>query len=402
MTTSELPIATEPQRMPGWLDEIGAPWLTTAMRSTGTIDALTTVDDVTWELLGEGEGFLGDLARLHITYEGGTGPDTAVIKVPTRKPENRGLAYLIGAYEFEVRFYNELASAVDVRVPTPYFAAIEDNPRSAVILQRALDLLPDQVTLWLLPRLTAAAGKSDRRTLVLMEDLGEARIGDQVAGASLQDAQHSVDMLARFHATFWRSPLLQKPWLIHQDDNAAVTQRLFERAFPVFEQRFHDQIDDHTRGVLEALLARGPDLLRRVAAGPTTLTHGDFRMDNIAFFDGAPDPAAMLDFQAITVGHPLTDVAYFLRPNMNPEVINPNEDALLRRYHDALVQHGVTDYPFETLEAEYELAQLWVLHRGVILIGTLDLSHERGVQIVERAIERALHSPHQLQPDRWF
>ena len=42
------------------------------------------------------------------------------------------------------------------------------------------------------------------------------------------------------------------------------------------------------------------------------------------------------------------------------------------------------------MQGEYELAQLWVLHQGVILIGSLDMSHERGVQIVERAIERAL------------
>ena len=152
--------------------------------------------------------------------------------------------------------------------------------------------------------------------------------------------------------------------------------------------------------MLDAVTDRGPTLLRRVGQGPLTLVHGDFRMDNIAFFDG--QPAGMIDFQAITVGHPLTDFAYFLRPNMDPDLANDAEDALLHRYHDGLVRHGVTSYSFEQIEREYELAQLWVLHLGVILIGTLDLSHERGVQIVDRAMERALHVAHRLEPDRWF
>jgi hypothetical protein len=58
------------------------------------------------------------------------------------------------------------------------------------------------------------------------------------------------------------------------------------------------------------------------------------------------------------------------------------------RYRAALVHHGVTDYSWEQLQREYELALRWVLHQGVILIGSLDMSHECGVLIAERTIER--------------
>ena len=402
MTTTELAGPNSTSRMPATLADLTPAWATAALRSTGTIDAATHVTHLSWELLGEGEGFLGDLGRVTFTYEGGSGPATAVLKVPTTKPENRGLALIIGAYENEVRFYNELAQLLDLRLPRRYFAEIEPPARSSAIVKRTLDILPERVTLWLLERLVAAAGKSDQRAVVMMEDLGDARIGDQVAGASTADAERAVEQLARFHAAFWQSPVLDRPWLLHQDDTVLVTHGLYQRAFPVFEQRFREQITPEIRAVLDAVTARGTALLERVGQGPLTLVHGDYRMDNIVFFDGAEPPIGLIDFQAITVGHPLTDLAYYLRPNIDPDRADEIEDTLLHRYHDALVANGVVDYPFDTLQREYELAQLWVLHRGVILIGTLDLSHERGVQIVDRAIERALHVADRLNPDRWF
>ena len=394
--------ATDRPRMPRRLDEMDTPWLTAALRSTGTIDGDTRVSAMSWELLGEGEGFLGDLARLTLSYEGGAGPASAVLKIPTQKPENRGFGVLVGAYENEVRFYNELAPLVDVRTPVRYFAEMEPAARSSAVVERVLDALPERVTLWLLPRLAAAAGKADRRAVVMMEDLGDTRIGDQVAGASLRDAGHALDILAQFHARFWNGPELKRPWLKRQDDTVLVTHGLYQRALPVFEERFKDQLDVKTKVVLDAVTARGPGLLRRAGQGPLTLVHGDFRMDNIAFFDGEATPAGMIDFQGVTVGHPLTDVAYFLRPNLDPDLADEVEDALLHRYHEGLVRNGVTSFSFEEMEREYELAQLWVLHLGVILIGTLDLSHERGVQIVERAIERALRVASRLEPSRWF
>ncbi len=377
-------------RMPGTLDEISAEWLTSALRTTDTIQADSHVSKMTWELLGEGQGFLGDLARISLEYEGTPGPKTAVLKIPTTKPENRGLGVMFSAYENEVRFYNELAQHTKIRMPQCYFADLEDEPASAVIAARVLRALPERVTLWLLDRLATAAGKADRRYIVLMEDLGETRIGDQVAGATVEEAGNALEVLAEFHATYWNNPVLNRKWIVRQDDTPLVVQGLYERAFPVFDERFRSQIDAPTRAVIDWVTANGPELLRRIGGGTQTLVHGDYRMDNLTFYDGEATPVGMIDFQGVSSGHPLTDVAYFLRPNLDPDVADAAEDDLLHRYHAALVKHGVTDYSWEQLEREYDLAQLWVLHRGVILIGSLDMSHERGVKIVERAIERAL------------
>ncbi len=393
-------MATASIRIPGTLEDLTAPWLTDALRSSETIGPQTEVSSLSWSLLGEGQGFLGDLARIEIEYDGPPGPATAVVKIPTAKPQNRGLGIIFSSYQNEGRFYEELASHTATRLPRCYFSGIEHEPRSAAIVSRVLAALPERVTLWLLDRLVSEAGKSDRRFILLLEDLGEARIGDQVVGATLPEARVAVEMLAEFHAAYWESPLLGRPWIVSQSDQPLVVHGIFERAYPVFANRYADLIEPPTQKVIDWVRANGPRLLKRIGAGPLTLVHGDYRMDNLFFYDGEEPPGGMIDFQAVGAGHPLTDLAYFLRPNLDRGDFAAGEDELLRLYHRALNRAGVTGYSWDEMLADYELAQLWVLHRGVILIGTLDLSHERGVHIVDQALTRTLRDTALIDPER--
>ena len=126
---------------PAWLSEVvGAP-----VRS---IEAVT---------IGEGVGILGELARLTLDYEdGASGPATVVAKIQSPYAENRAVAMHFRFYEREVSFYRELAADVGIGVPRCYFAEI-DIDRAAFTL--------------------------------ILEDLGDGRFGDQVAGLDLADAR---------------------------------------------------------------------------------------------------------------------------------------------------------------------------------------------------------------------
>ncbi len=63
---------------------------------------------------------------------------------------------------------------------------------------------------------------------------------------------------------------------------------------------------------MEALLAWLPEHVP--ASDETTLTHGDYRLDNLAFAPEAPRCLAVLDWELSTLGHPLADLAYACIP----------------------------------------------------------------------------------------
>jgi hypothetical protein len=381
-------------RIPAHLGELNDEWLTDAMRDGGHIDGSTAVASHTSSRIGEGAGFLGDLARVELTYEGSAdgAPTSMIAKFPTEKPENRGFGMILGAYENEIRFYAELADQMQVPVPDCYFGALDPEPRSSAIVGKVMGWLPGSITLRMLDRLTLAAGNSDRRFGLLIEDLGERRVGDQAGGCGLAEAELALRALASMHATFWESPVLDRPWVNRADDTPGLVHGLFQRAWPIYEARFEKLLTPEVRARSDWVAEHGPQLLKRMGQPPLTLTHGDYRLDNLMFHDPGTgsEEVTMIDFQGVTASNPMPDVAYFLLPNVRAEVAAEHEEALLRVYHDALVAGGVTNYSWERCREDYTLAQLWLVHRGVILIGSLDLSHERGVELVDHAVERSL------------
>lgn len=380
--------------LPSSLAALTAEWLTAALHEGGSLPAEGRVVSFELQRLGAGEGFLGELARIRPRYEGDArgAPATFVAKMPSLVPENRALGVVFTAYEREIRFYRELASLTDVSMPRCYFGGLD--PASSVdrAAEGLIKQLPPRLTARILDRVMHEAGKSKRRFVLLIEDLERLRIGDQMRGLSVVEAEAALRTLARFHAAYWEGPALDQPWLATADMGAGIAHEMFRRARPTLEARFGTRLSPQSRAALEWSDAHGPALLRRLAARPRTLNHGDYRADNI-FFDSKPGEAGnvtLIDFQALTVGCPMIDVAYFIRPNMNPADVDTAESHLVEVYHRALVDAGVSGYSLVDCRRDYVLGSLWVIHRGVILIDMLELSDERGMALLDRAVERAM------------
>ena len=382
--------------LPSSLAALTPEWLTVALREGGSLPPGGRVTSFESQSLGVGEGFLGELARIRPHYEGDAerAPASFIAKMPSLLPENRALGVMFTAYEREILFYRELAALADASIPRCYFGGLD--PASAVdrAAEALIRRLPPRLTARILSRVMQQAGKSKRRFALLIEDLDGLRIGDQVRGVSVAEAEAALRALARFHASYWESPALNRPWLAAADTGAEVAHEMFRRARPVLEARFGPRLSRESRATIEWADAHGPALLRRLAVTPRTLNHGDYRADNI-FFDstlGEAGNVTIIDFQALTVGCPMIDVAYFIRPNMDPADANAAESHLVEVYHHALVEAGIRGYSLDRCREDYVLGSLWVIHRGVLLIGTLDLSNERGMAIVDRAVERAMEA----------
>ncbi|MEE8337697.1 MAG: phosphotransferase [Dehalococcoidia bacterium] len=377
--------------IPAHAGELTVEWLTESLRSGGTIGPGTSVTSFESTPLGEGEGFIGDLARVTLSYDGAENgaPTSLIAKFPTSLDANRQIGEMFGLYEHEIRFYNELADEVPVRKPAHYFSAMDPAPKAAGVIQAILNLLPTAVVLKLLGPLGRAGGS--RRFIVLIEDLAPARVGDQVAGLTVEEAELALRHLAKMHAHFWNDPRLEEfDWIVPFNNDSRIQQGLYKQSRTAFVEEFSAILTDRAIEIGEWLVDNGVELLDRLTSRPYTLLHGDFRPDNLFFGDGKTDfPLAMIDWQSPTRGAGPYDVAYFIGWSINAED-HGAIDGLIESYHSTLVANGVTDYSLERCKRDYVLGQVMVLHRGIFLVGQLDLSHERGQELVQATLKRSL------------
>ena len=354
MTT--LTIADEP-------DLLTAEWLTAALRAGGTLSDDVAVATVTAAPLGTGQ--MCDSLRLVLTYDGATSaPPTLVAKLPAADPTSRSTAVSLRSYEKEVRFYQQLAADLPVATPGVVHAAIEPATASFVLL---------------------------------LEDMAPATVGDQLAGTTVEVAEAAVRELVKLHAPRWGDPdLLGIEWLAGDPAaSRAFLGMLLPGVWAGFKERYAEALQPHVVEVGEALMANLESYLGRGGTGPQTITHGDYRLDNLLI--GADSGIrGVVDWQTVTVGPGLNDVAYFIGAGLLAEDRRPAEERLVRAYHDDLVAAGVTAYPWE---------QCWEDHRRGTFAGlVMAVAASMLVERTERGDRMFLamahrHSQHALDLD---
>jgi hypothetical protein len=380
--------------IPQSLDELTPGWLTAALRASGHLDrGQVRAREV--ERLGEGQGFVGEIVRLRLAYEGAsaTAPESVIAKMPIRSDQNRKLGEALGAYEREIRFYQELADEVPIAKPTCYHAAMDPNPFAGREKQFVdfFDRLPRWLVRILLPFGLWLASKSRRRYLLLLEDLAPARrLGDQVAGCSPDEAARALCEVARVHAAWWQRPGIDSMgWVMPIWILSRYAEQMYRDGRSAFFEVFGQGRSERFHEVADWLVDHGTPLMQCTSTSPSTLIHGDYRLDNL-FFEGH-GPAlrvTVFDWQTVSCGPGAFDAAYFISGNLAPEVAREHAMDLLRCYHDALVAAGVEGYGFEACLADYERAILFITYRMIAGMNLLDLGNERGIELIRVWLER--------------
>ncbi|MCV7173594.1 phosphotransferase [Mycobacterium manitobense] len=278
-------------------DDLTADWLTTAI-GTGRVAGFS------FERIGTGQ--MSECYRVSLQYadDVAPGPESVVLKVAATDANSRQTGLAMGLYEREVRFYTDIAPRLGGPVAPCHHTAYD----------------PANGTFHL-----------------VLGDAAPAVVGDEIRGATIEQATLALTELGRVHG-----PLLGDPTLADADwlnRESPMNQGLIAALWAGFAERYAEKIQPGHREVCEQLVASFDAYVAEEAAAQRVagLVHGDYRLDNMLFGQaGADRPLTVVDWQTVTWGPAFTDVAYFLGCALTESARRDHYDALLRAYHEAL------------------------------------------------------------------
>ena len=382
-------------RIPQSIADVDQPWINAALRDQPAFPD-QHISDFSYEVVGQGTGFMGEVIILTLTYQSETThqPEdghSVVLKLPTQTG-NRGIGETLGVYEREVRFYSELQQELIVRTPKPYFAEMDlgDDPHKTLGLLNFINRFPVRVIWWLFV-LAQKIPPKKRNYALLLEDLSKFRPGNQLEGCNLQDAKTALAGMAQLHAQYWNQPITEKfSWVIPLKLSAKAGQAVFLDCLPRYIKANQDSLTPRHLELLYWLKEHAIALFDIYTSLPSTLLHGDFRLDNL-FFDDKHNEIVICDWQTLMNGPAGLDLAYFLSASLGKESRESDVSELIQFYRAQLAKHGI-EIDQGSLEWSYHAGMLIILHKVIPAEyqDMLELEGDRGHQLAVTWIERIL------------
>jgi hypothetical protein len=346
-----------PDPTPRDLADISVPWLSAVLG--------VALDSIDVAPLAAGTGFMGQLARVTLASTDPSCPRSVIVKMPTADPGGHFVGEMMRVWEREHCFYRDVAPHVNIRVPRA-FANIADPP------------------------------------CLVLEDLSPARAGDHVVGATLDEAERAIDLLSRHHAAWFQHPLLATlSWMPGLDDPSIETLApTFAIGWPLFLERFGSELPARSLRWCEEFVGRIPEWIATHLDEPVTITHGDFRLDNLFFLDDGT--VAAIDWQLCMRAPGQADLVYFCANNLTVEMRRAHEVALIERYVAGLHAAGVPDTAV-TVDGVWrgylEGLVFYAVSFGASLL-TINPANERGVALFEALVRRTFTAVDDLDAGR--
>ncbi len=262
---------------------------------------------------GDGVGMMSYMLRSRLIYDApqGSEPTSVIIKLePTREAYRKSIESWRG-FEREIRFYQDVAQGVNLRVPKLYHGAFDEH-----------------------------------RAVIVLEDLGHLRVLDQVHGLRDHETLAAARQIGRLHARYWDSEALDGfDWMPLDDERLTLH---YNETWEQFEEVYGVRIGEEAVA-LGRRLGTSLDWLRaEVSSRPRTVCHGDLRADNIFFGEpNTPDEVVIFDWQVCTRCFGALDVTRLLGGSEPAAERRSHASEVFTAWHDTLQSEGLKDYDFD-------------------------------------------------------
>jgi len=271
-----------------------------------------------------GTGQIGKCYRFDLKYEGAATqmPTRLVGKFPSDNEASRATGVLLRNYYTEVRFYQQFAQRLSLRMPHCFYADIEGDGPNFVLL---------------------------------LEDMAPAVPGDQLLGCTAEVARAAVLELVGLQVPFWCDPHLKSYDYLWTDSPPTIDiQTLYVDCLPTFFERYGSALTQDERRIIEQVGSASGCPLFTPPSMPFCLEHVDYRLDNMLIDNSCTPPKlTVIDWQSVRLGKPMNDVAYFLGAGLQSEVRRPVEADIVRAYHQSLLANNIVDYSWENCWRDY-------------------------------------------------
>ena len=302
------------------------------------------ISSVARQSVGEGIGQVGEFNKVVVETQSAR-TTTLFLKLRAPIEGMHAVALRYKMYEKEVRFYNELAAQMNIRTPKVYYADYDPATENVALLMEFLDG-------WHSP--------------------------DQITGASHDQTLAAIGPLAAINSSYWNRTA-DLPWLptMQTDymqqtisDMAACSDPFFERfgaELPIAKADFYRIIESW------------PAILDGLSEGNLTLTHYDYRVENM-FFSGDGRSVAVIDWQLIAALRAGWDLAYLLGTNIPTDQRRTHEQQYLDLYLQRMHDEGV-DYSETQLRQDMKWSLLGLCSIAVIGGANFDASNARSFEL---------------------
>lgn len=331
------------KNIPTSMHEVTDQWLIDILSGQQAFadDPISSVDR---QSVGDGIGQVGEFNKVVVTTESSK-QTTLFLKLRAPIEGMHAVALRYKMYEKEVRFYNELAAHMDVRTPEVYYADYDPETENVALLMEFLDG-------WHSP--------------------------DQITGASHNQTLAAIKQLAAINAPYWNRTQ-DLPWLpTMQTDYMQQTISDMAACSDIFFQRFGTELPI-SKSDFDRIIESWPAILDGLSEGNLTLTHYDYRVENM-FFSSDESEVAVIDWQLIGALRAGWDLAYLIGTNIPSEQRRANEQQYIDLYLDCMRDRGV-NYSEAELRHDMKWSLLGLCSIAVIGGANFDVSNERSFEL---------------------